>query len=131
MNSYTIYSALIKPEWAPPSSVFGPVWTALYILIAVSYVFVFYSVFKKTLPQKIVLPFVLNIIFNLAFTPIQFGLKNNILALIDILLVLGTLIWAMTTIYSRHKWVTWINVPYLLWVLFATILQATITALNW
>ncbi len=131
MNSYTIYSALIKPEWAPPSSVFGPVWTALYILIAVSYVFVFYSVFKKTLPQKIALPFVLNIIFNLAFTPIQFGLKNNILALIDILLVLGTLIWAMTTIYSRHKWVMWINIPYLLWVLFATILQATITVLNW
>ena len=76
------------------------------------------------------MPFVLNLIFNFAFTPIQFGLKNNYLASVDILLVLGTLVWAMVAIYPYAKWITYIQIPYFLWVLFATILQLTITYLN-
>lgn len=71
-----------------------------------------------------------NIIFNLAFTPLQFGLKSNLLAAIDILLVLATLVWAMVAIYPYAKWITYIQVPYLLWVSFATMLQLTITYLN-
>jgi benzodiazapine receptor len=73
---------------------------------------------------------VLNLIFNFAFTPIQFGLKNNLLASIDILLVLGTLVWALFAIFPHLKWVAYANIPYLLWVSFATILQLTITYLN-
>ena len=79
----------------------------------------------------IVLPFFLNLIFNFAFTPIQFGLRNNLLATIDILLVIGTLIWAMMVIFPIKKWVTYINIPYLLWGLFATTLQLSVTILNW
>ena len=78
----------------------------------------------------IAIPFVLNIIFNLSFTYFQFGLKSNILAAIDILLVLGTLIWAMIAIYPHARWITYIQIPYLLWVSFATVLQLTITFLN-
>ena len=78
----------------------------------------------------IAIPFVLNIIFNLSFTYFQFGLKSNILAAIDILLVLGTLIWAMIAIYPHARWITYIQIPYLLWVSFATVLQSTITFLN-
>ena len=78
----------------------------------------------------IVLPFILNLIFNFAFTPLQFGLKNNLLAAIDILLVLVTLIWAMIAIYPHMHWITYIQIPYLFWVLFATMLQLTITYLN-
>ena len=59
-----------------------------------------------------------------------FGLKNNILAGIDILLVLITLIWAMVAIYPHAKWITYIQIPYLIWVSFATVLQLTITYLN-
>jgi len=70
------------------------------------------------------------LIFNFAFTPIQFGLKNNLLAAIDIALVLGTLVWLMLAIYPHLKWITYIQIPYLLWVLFATILQFTVTFLN-
>lgn len=77
------------------------------------------------------LPFAANLVFNLAFTPLQFGLKSNILAAIDILLVLGTLVWAMAAIYPRTKWVAFIQIPYLMWVGFATILQLTITYLNY
>lgn len=78
----------------------------------------------------VTLPFVLNLIFNFIFTYLQFELKNNFLAGIDILLVLSTLIWAMVAIYPYFKWVTYIQIPYLLWVSFATILQLTITYLN-
>lgn len=138
MENYNWYSILIKPEWAPPGWIFGPVWTGLYILIAISFGAVFYKFFKKEIGVGIVAPFVLNLIFNFAFTPIQFGLHsstgslqgNNLLAMVDVLLVLATLIWAMITIWKHARWITYIQTPYLLWVSFASILQITITFLN-
>ncbi len=130
MQNYQNYSELIKPSWAPPSWLFSPVWTVLYILIIVSFGSVFRMFFQKQVPFVVLLPFVLNIFFNLIFTWIQFGLKNLPLASLDILLVLGTLIWAMIAIYPYARWVTWIQVPYLLWVSFASVLQITVTLLN-
>ena len=100
------------------------------MLIFISFGTVFYKVFKNELPIAILIPFVLNLIFNLSFTYFQFGLKNNYLAAIDVLLVLGTLIWAMVLIYPQIKWVALMNIPYLLWVCFATVLQLTVTFLN-
>ncbi len=125
------YSTIIKPSWAPPSWLFGPVWTVLYILIAISFGKVFLMFVQKQIPFMVALPFLLNLIFNLLFSPIQFGLQNNLLASIDILLILSTLIWAITVIYPYAKWISYIQTPYLLWVSFATILQLTVTYLNW
>jgi len=130
-NSSEWYQIIIRPEWAPPSWLFGPVWTVLYVLIIISFGYVAYLAYHKQMPRVVALPFVLNIIFNLLFTPLQFGLQNNILAGIDILLVLATLIWAMVAVYPYKKWVTYIQIPYLLWVSFATVLQLTIVYLNW
>jgi tryptophan-rich sensory protein len=130
MNNYNWYSQLIKPSWSPPAWVFGPVWTFLYILIAVSFGKVFLMFFQKKVSFIVILPFILNLIFNFAFTPLQFGLKNNLLAAVDVILVLGTLIWAIIAIYPHARWVAYIQIPYLLWVLFATVLQLTITYLN-
>ena len=130
MSTYAWYQTLIKPAWAPPSWLFGPVWTALYAVIAVTYGTVFYKAFTGKLSWLIALPFALNLIFNFSFTYFQFGLKNNLLASIDILLVLITLIWALVVIYPEIKWIALANIPYLLWVSFATVLQLTITYLN-
>jgi len=129
-DTYNWYSQLIKPTWAPPSSWFGPVWTFLYCLIAISFGKVFYMAFQKQIPWIVALPFFLNLIFNFAFTPLQFGLKNNLLAAVDILLVLGTLVWAIIAIWPHLRWIAYIQIPYLLWVCFATILQLTVTYLN-
>jgi benzodiazapine receptor len=129
-SSYAWYQTLVKPSWAPPSWLFGPVWTVLYAIIAVSFGYVFYQAFVGRISWMIALPFILNLIFNFAFTPLQFGLKNNYLASLDILLVLLTLIWALVSIYPQYPWVAYINVPYLAWVSFATVLQLTITYLN-
>ena len=124
------FELLEKPPWAPPAWLFGPVWTLLYILIAVSFGSVFKLTYQKKIAFFIALPFILNLIFNFAFTPIQFGLKKLVLATIDILLVLFTLIWAMAAIYPYGKWITFFQIPYLLWVSFASALQLTITYLN-
>lgn len=130
-QTYSWYSTIIKPSWAPPSWLFGPVWTVLYILIAISFGKVFLMFVQKQIPFIVALPFLLNLIFNFLFSPIQFGLQNNLLASIDILLILSTLIWAITVIYPYAKWISYIQTPYLLWVSFATILQLTVTYLNW
>ena len=127
------YLQLIKPSWAPPSWLFGPVWTVLYAIIAVSFGTVFYKAYMKEIPWLVALPFALNLVFNFAFTPIQFQLKNNWLASIDILLVLFTLVWALVAVWYTVPWLRWVvyvNIPYLLWGTFATGLQLTITFLN-
>jgi translocator protein len=129
-SSAAWYAQLIKPFFAPPASVFGPVWAVLYVIIAISFGYVLLQYLKRRLPFQVLLPFVLNLLANLAYTPIQFGLKNNLLASVDILLVLGTLCWAMVVIWPRARWVALVNVPYLLWVGFATVLQLSITWLN-
>lgn len=133
MNEPIQYSSFIKPSWAPPSWLFGPVWTVLYAIIFVSFGTVFYKSFNGKLPWMVALPFALNLLFNLAFTPIQFGLKNNLLASIDILLIVGTLIWAFVALWNASpdlRWIVYVNIPYLLWGTFATCLQLTITFLN-
>jgi tryptophan-rich sensory protein len=130
MNTQEWYAQLEKPSFAPPNSLFGPVWSVLYVIILCTFGYVFYLFVKKKIPFKTVLPFLLNLIFNVAFSPIQFGLKNNYLALIDIFLVLVTLIWAMRAIYQKQRWISLAQIPYLMWVSFATILQVAITYLN-
>lgn len=130
MNTYNWYSQLIKPEWAPEAWVFGPVWTVLYAIIVISFGAVFYKAFKREIPMIVALPFALNLVFNFAFTPLQFGLQNNFLAALDIILVVGTLVWALFAVRTHLTWVVYANIPYALWVVFATILQLTITYLN-
>jgi benzodiazapine receptor len=125
------YETLIRPDFAPPSWVFGPVWSILYTIIFISFGYVFWQYAKGVLPWFVALPFLLNLVFNFAFTPLQFGLQNNLLAAIDIVLVLATIVWAGIVIYPYAAWVVYVNIPYLLWVSFATVLQLSITYLNW
>lgn len=129
-RNYAWYQTLKKPSWAPPGWLFAPVWTVLYLLIAVSFGTVFYSVSSGKLSWYVALPFGLNLVFNLAFTPIQFGLKNNLLAAADVVAVLATLVWSLFSVGAFLPWVVWANLPYLLWVCFATVLQLTVTYLN-
>jgi tryptophan-rich sensory protein len=130
MDTFTWYKNLIKPFWAPPAWLFGPAWTFLYILIAISFGKVLVMFFQKKVPFIVLLPFILNLVLNLAFSPIQFGLKNNLLASVDVILILGTIIWLMLAIWPYSRFVTYMQIPYLLWVSFATVLQLTVTYLN-
>ena len=129
-KAYNWYSQLIKPPWAPPGWLFGPVWTVLYIIIVLSFGKVFLSAWQNQIALIVAVPFVLNLVFNFSFTYLQFGLKNNLLAAIDVLLVLITLVWALAVIYPVIPWVAYANIPYLLWVMFAATLQLAVTYLN-
>jgi tryptophan-rich sensory protein len=130
MNQYAWYASIKKPSWAPPPSVFGPVWTVLYIIIGVSFGYVGYLYWTNYFGFIIALPFALNLLFNVLFSPIQFSIRSHWLAAVDIILTLATLIWALVVIYPVVPWVALANIPYLLWVSFATVLQLRITALN-
>lgn len=131
MQEAQTYAQWIQPSWAPPAWLFGPVWTVLYAVIAISFGYVFWKVFQGEIPKIVAVPFAINLIANAAFTPVQFGLQNLPLAAIVIVIVLVTIPWAMWAIWPYAKWVAYAQILYLCWVLFATVLQLTITYLNW
>ena len=124
------YGQLVKPWFAPPSWLFGPAWAVLYVGIAISFGFVLVQCLRKKLPAVLLLPFALNLIFNAAYSPIQFGLRNNLLASIDSVLIFVTLVWAFVAVWRHARWVVVVNIPYFLWVAFATVLQFCVTWLN-
>ena len=130
MDTQVWYEQLNRPSFAPPSYLFGPVWSILYTIILISFGYVFFKSIKKELDFKTIKPFILNLIFNFLFIPLQTGLRNNFLASIDVLLVLFTIIWLMKNIKTKYKWVYYAQIPYLIWVTFASILQISITILN-
>lgn len=130
MSTSEWYQNLIKPSFAPPSKIFGIAWSILYPIIFVSFGYTIYLVIKKKMPSKILVPLFLNLLFNLLFSPIQFGLQNNLLAAVDVSLVLITIIWFMSAVFPYSKVIFMSQIPYFLWVVFATVLQYSITWLN-
>lgn len=130
MQEESWYRQLNKPRWAPDEKVFGQVWSKLYVVIAIVNIWVVVLLIQNKIDWKIALPFWLNLFFNAIFTPIQFGLKNNLLATFDILLVLITIVWAMWVIWPHAYWLALAYIPYLVWVGIATVLQISITIKN-
>ena len=125
------YETLWKPSWTPAPKTIGLIWQILYPIIIVSFGFVFMQAFRKKVPRKVAIPFAINLVANLIFTPIQFGMRNLPLAAVDILIVWGTIIWMMVVIWKHHKWIAVAQVPYFVWVSTATILQLSMTWMNW
>jgi benzodiazapine receptor len=130
VNTSDWYKKLKKPNWAPPESLFGKVWAFLYIIIIIVNIYVLHGYFNNEISLIIALPFWVNLFFNFIFTPIQFGLRNNLLAFLDILLILFTIILAMVMVWPTSNIMSLLFIPYLIWVCIATILQASITYLN-
>lgn len=124
------YDALQKPSWTPQPATIGTIWQLLYPIILVTFTWVFFQTAKGKLQWSIAIPFAINLAANLIFTPIQFGMRNLPLASLDITIVLASLIWAMVTIWPHSKLVALLQVPYLVWVSIATVLQLMITLMN-
>lgn len=130
MDTASWYRSLNKPSWAPDESLFGKVWSILYPIIFAVNIYILILLSQNKITWLVALPFWLNLFFNLIFTPIQFGLKNNWLAAIDIYFVLFTIIWAMIVIWPHAKIITAAFAPYLIWVIIATALQTYIALKN-
>ena len=125
------YNSLAKPTWTPAPGTIGLIWQILYPIIIVTFGFVFVQAFRRKVSWRVALPFAINLAANLIFTTIQFGLRNLPLALVDILVVWSTIIWMMVAIWPHYRWVAVAQVPYLVWVSIATVLQLSITGMNW
>ena len=125
------YNSLAKPSWTPAPSTISLIWMILYPIILVSFGFVFVQVFRSKLPRRVALPFAINLVANLLFMPIFSGLRNVPLAAADILIVWTTIICCIVAVWPVHRWVAVAQVPYLVWVSIATVLQLSITAMNW
>ncbi len=130
METTTWYRSLNKPSWAPQEWVFGTVWSILYPIIFAVNIYVLIMFTKGKIGILVAIPFWLNLFFNFIFTPLQFGLRNNLLAMIDIYLVLATICWAIIAIWPFSKIVAIAFLPYLIWVAIATVLQTYITFNN-
>ena len=125
------YDALAKPSFTPSPATIGLIWTILYPIIAISFGFVFVQVFRGKVPRRLAVPFAVNLLANLLFMPIFSGLRNVPLASGDILIVWATIIWMILAVWPQYRWVAVAQVPYFVWVSIATVLQLSITAMNW
>jgi tryptophan-rich sensory protein len=124
------YANLNKPFFNPPGWVFGPVWTTLYALMAVS-AFLVWQKGLDTRAVRIALAFfVLQLILNALWTPLFFGAKMPLAAFIEILLLWAAILLTILTFAHVSRLAALLLVPYITWVSFAALLNASIWLLN-
>lgn len=117
------YSNLIRPSFSPPNWLFGPVWTLLYILMGIA----FYLIWVK---RGVSILFIIHLFFNALWSVLFFGLKNPLLALIDLIIIWLFILVLIISFYKIKKLAAWLLVPYLFWVSFAGALNLYIWVLN-
>ena len=123
------FNTLAKPSFNPPSFLFGLVWTALYILMGVSMVLI-WNTFKTELRQKALAVFGVQLFFNFWWSILFFSFHTIYLSVVDILLMWFLIIY-MIILFKKIKPVAaYLQIPYLVWVTFATVLNISIWYLN-
>lgn len=121
------YEALSKPSWTPPGWLFGPVWTLIYISIAIAG----WLVWKQVgFSPSVFAFFVVQLVLNAAWSWTFFGAHRIGLALVDIVLLWIAIVGTIVTFLPVVPLAGWMLVPYLLWVSFATALNFSIWRLN-
>jgi tryptophan-rich sensory protein len=123
----TWYATLDKPSWNPPNWLFGPVWTLLYIMMGIAAWLVWKT--KDRIGPAMVL-FGVQLVFNLAWSLIFFGLRSPGWALIEVAFLWGSVLLTMLAFFGRQTVAGWLFVPYLAWVSFAAVLNFAIWSLN-
>ena len=124
------YRSLIKPAFNPPDWVFGPVWTVLYFTMAVAAWLIWSQEKDNALVKPALFLFFVQLVFNVLWSAFFFSMRRPDFGLIGILL-LWLMILAMVLVFFRiHRWAGLILIPYLLWVLFASVLNGAIWWLN-
>ena len=125
------YEMLEKPFFAPEPWVFGFMWGIIYPLILIALAVVVWKTYKEQLAIDALLVFILNVLANLLFTPLQLKYPDALWATLDILLVLVTLLYLQVGFWRAKEYQLFaLLTPYLLWGSFATVLQMTIYYLN-
>ncbi len=124
------YAAIQKPGFMPPSWVFGPVWTVLYLLMGVAAFLVWQRGLGSRIVRIALVWFVVQLALNASWTPVFFGLQRIDLALLVIVLLWAAIIVTIYYFFRVSRPAGMLLIPYLLWVSFATVLNASIWHLN-
>lgn len=125
----TWYNTLIKPSFNPPNYLFGPVWTILYILMGISLYMVVRTT-KSDLRTTALLIFGLQLALNFSWSFIFFYFQSPAIALIVISVLWIAILMMMIYMHKLSPVASYLQIPYLLWVSFATVLNAAIWYLN-
>ena len=125
------YNTLSKPDWTPEPSTISLIWQILYPIILISFGYVFLQTSRRKFPSTTSIPFAINLLANLSFTPLLFGLRNLPLATLDILVVWSSILWTSIAVWRYSRWVVIAQIPYFIWVSIAAVLQVSITWMNW
>ena len=123
------YAQLRKPAWNPPSWLFGPVWTALYTMMAIAA----WQVWRRGgfVAQRMPLGrFLLQLLFNALWSPLFFGLHNPAFAFAEIVVLWLAIISTLLAFWKVQRSAGLLLVPYLAWVTFAAVLNFTLWRLN-
>ncbi|HEX8923462.1 MAG TPA: TspO/MBR family protein [Patescibacteria group bacterium] len=126
----TWYAALNKPTFAPPAWLFGPVWTLLYFMMGSAFYLIWKQGWNKKEVRRAGVFFLGQLGLNFIWSPVFFGLRAPILGLIIIAAMWIMIVMTMKKFYPLSKNAFYLLVPYLMWVSFATILNAAIAVLN-
>lgn len=125
------YPALVKPAFNPPSWVFGPVWTILFLLMGLSLFIILQGHWHQRQRDLAVLVFIIQWLLNIGWSFIFFGLQNPLVAFVEIIILWLAIMWNMIVFYRLDKKAAYLLLPYLLWVTFAMVLNANIVVLNY
>ncbi|SFN00994.1 TspO/MBR family protein [Dokdonella immobilis] len=122
----TWYAALTKPAFNPPAWLFGPVWTLLYVFMAIAA----WRVYRRQGVDLSIGAWLVQLVVNAAWSPLFFGAHRIDLALIDILVLDLVVIVTIALFFRRDRISGWLMLPYLAWIGFATVLNASLWTLN-
>lgn len=124
------YASLVKPSFSPPSWLFGPVWFILYLLMGISIYLIWQKIGENKKVRTALWFFWIHLVFNAVWSPVFFGLKNPGFALVNIILIWLFIIVLIVKFWNINKWSTYLLIPYLFWVSFATVLNYFLWYLN-
>ncbi len=127
----TWYKVIEKPSFNPPNWIFAPVWTALYVMMGVAAGLVWNCYeYKQAEVRKALIFFAVQLALNALWSYLFFGLFNPLLALVEIILLWLMILETYLAFRPINKVAGWLFVPYLAWVAFAAVLNASIWWLN-
>lgn len=126
----TWYASLNKPLFSPPNWVFGPVWTTLYALMGVSIFLILETKIKKQEKNSLIFLFSLQLFLNFLWTIIFFGFHLPLGAFIEIIFLWLSILLLIVKFYKHSKLASFLLIPYLLWVSFASLLNLFVAVLN-
>ena len=129
INARSFYAGLVRPDWAPPGWLFGPVWITLFTLMGIAAWLIWRQAGFRAARVALTL-FVLQLVLNAAWSWLFFAWRLGFFAFIDILVLLVLIAVTLAAFWQRSRLAAAMLAPYLLWVGFAAVLNYTVWQLN-